>query len=77
MKYKKVFDELSSERIGEIYSISKEIDFNNLTYRFKGSHTAPTNFIDFRGPMHFYNEIKNSNISMEKIEEDQNNLNQN
>ena len=71
LKYKEVFNELSNERIGEIYNIGKEIDFNNLTYHFKTSHTAPINFIHFRGPMHIYNETKNGNISIEKIEEDQ------
>ena len=29
------------------------------------------NFISFKGPLHIYNNIKNSNISIEKIEEDQ------
>ena len=71
LKYKDVFNELSNKRIGEVYNISKEINFNNLTYHFKGSNTAPINFIDFRGPMHIYNEIKNVNISIEKTEEDQ------
>ena len=71
LKYKEVFNELSNERIGEIYNIGKEIDFNNLTYHFKSSNTAPINFIDFRGPMHIYNETKNGNISIEKIEADQ------
>ena len=71
LKCKEVFNELSNKRIGEVYNISKEINFNNLTYHFKGSNTAPINFIDFRGPMHIYNEIKNGNISIEKIEEDQ------
>ena len=71
LKYKDVFNELSNKRIGEVYNISKEINFNNLTYHFKGSNTAPINFIDFRGPMHIYNEIKNGNISIEKTEEDQ------
>ena len=56
MKYKEVFNELSNERIGEIYNISNEISFNNLTYYFKGSNTALINCIDFRGPMHTYNE---------------------
>ena len=32
------FDELSNERIGEIYNTSKEAIFNNLTYHFKGSN---------------------------------------
>ena len=71
LKYKDVFNELSNKRIGEVYNISKKINFNNLTYHFKGSNTAPINFIDFRGPMHIYNEIKNGNISIEKTEEDQ------
>ena len=64
LKYKDVFNELSNERIGEIYNISKKINFNNLTYHFKGSNTAPIRFIDFRGPMHIYTEIKNGNISV-------------
>ena len=42
-KYKEVFNELSNERIGEIYKISKEIDFSKLAYRFKGSNIAPMN----------------------------------
>ena len=67
-KYKEVFNELSNERICEIYN-SKTINFNNLTYHFKGSNTAAINFIDLRGLMHIYNEIKNGGISIEKIEE--------
>ena len=76
LKYKEVFNELSNQRIGEIYNISKKFNFNNLTYHFKGSNTAPINFIDFRGPLHIYNEIKNDNISIEKIQE-KNTLNPN
>ena len=66
-KIKGSFNEFSNERTVEIYKISKETDFNNLTYRFKGPNPAPANSIDFRGPMHFYNEIKNRNVSIEKI----------
>ena len=40
----------------------KKINLNDLTYISEGSNTAPINFIDFRGPMHIYNEIKNSKI---------------
>ena len=71
MKYNKFFNDLYSERIGEIYNVSKEINFNNLAYHFKDSNTAPINFIDFDGSMHIYDEIKNGNISTAKIEEDQ------
>ena len=54
-----------------MYDISKKINFNNLTYHFKGSNTAPKSFIDLESPMCIYNEIKNDNLAIEKIEEDQ------
>ena len=59
LKYNEVFNELSNEGILEIYNISNEIDFNNLTYHFNGSNIAPIKFVSFRGSMHIYNEIKN------------------
>ena len=33
-------------------NISKKIDFNNLTYQFKGSNIYPRTFIEFRNPLH-------------------------
>ena len=71
LEYKKVFDELSNEIIVEIYNISKEIDFSNLTYYFKSPNIAPINFIGFRGPLNIYNKIENDNISIKKIEKHQ------
>ena len=41
--------------MGEIYSMSKQIDFNDLIYYFKGKGITPINFIDFKGPLHTYN----------------------
>ena len=35
LKYKNIFDELSNERIGAMYNISKKTDFKNLVYYFK------------------------------------------
>ena len=35
LKYEEVFNKLFNERKGKIYNISQEINFNNLTYRFK------------------------------------------
>ena len=34
LKYKENFDEIFNERLIEIYSISKQIDFNNRAYKF-------------------------------------------
>ena len=59
MKYKEIFDELSSERICEIYNMSREINFNNLIHYHKHLNLAPINLIDFKGPMHIHNNIKN------------------
>ena len=42
----------------EIRNIVEQVDFNNLTYYFKGKDISPINFIGFRGPMHIYNNIK-------------------
>ena len=64
-------DELSHERIGEIYKMSKQIDFNNLTYYFKDQNIDPINFINFNSPIHIYNKIKYGNIPIQKFEEDQ------
>ena len=57
--------------MSEIQDIAKQIDFNNLTYYFTDLNLAPINFIKFKGPMHIYNDIKNGNTPIEKIEEDQ------
>ena len=56
-----------------IYNISKTNNFDNLTDHFKGSSTAPINCIDYRGPMHIYNEI----YQQKKLKKIKNNLNQN
>ena len=53
---------------------SKEIDFNKLVYYSKGPNIAPISFIRFRGPLHIFNKIKNSNTSWKKVEEDQKKL---
>ena len=63
--------------MGEIQNISKKSNFDNLTDHIKDSNTASIRLIDFRGPMYIYREIENGNISIEKIEENQINLNQN
>ena len=43
---KEIFDELANERMKEIQDLSKQIDFNNLTYHYKGK-IASKNFIAF------------------------------
>ena len=64
-------DELSNKRIDEILKMSDGIDFNNLIYYFTSPNFTPINFIGFRNPMHIYGNIKNGNLSTEKIEKHQ------
>ena len=69
LKYKNFFDELSNGSIymkykGEIYNMSKQIDFNNLICYFKDKNIAPINFISFKDQMQICSNIKNGNTSI-------------
>ena len=55
-KTKKLFEELADKRMEEIQYLSKQIDFNDLTYHYKGKND-PENFIGFKGPLSFYRSI--------------------
>ena len=66
LKYKEVFNEISREKMDKINKISKEIDFNILTYYLNGPNLALINFIGFRGPLNIYEEIKNGSASIKK-----------
>ena len=72
LKQKEIFQELTNEKIDEIQTLSKHIDFNNLVYYFKGE-SGSKNFISFRGPLNFYKNIKNDHTSLEKAEKNKKN----
>ena len=40
-------------------------------YKFKSENIAPINFISFRGSLNIYENIKNGNISIEKVKKHQ------
>ena len=54
----------------EIRDLSRQIDFNNLIYHYKGK-IFPKNFLSFKGPLKFYKSIKEGNITLEKAGEEQ------
>ena len=56
-KHKQILEELSSNRIEEMQDLSKQIDFDNLTYRYKANNN-PKTFIGYKGPLDFYANIK-------------------
>ena len=61
----------------EILEISKKINYNDLTYQYITPGIRPTNFIEFRGPLHLLKETKNGDKTIQAAEEEQKNLNQN
>ena len=60
----------------EIQDLSKKINFNNLTYHYKGKK-IPKNCIGFKGPLSFFRSIKEGYITLEKAEEEQKELKSN
>ena len=54
----------------EIRNQFNKIDFNDLTYFYKGN-TAPIKFIGFRGPQHIFKSIYNGSIPLEGVEKEQ------
>ena len=69
---KYIFEEIANERMGEIQNLSKDINFNNLTYYFKGN-SSPKIIIGFKGQLGFYKNIKEGYTILEKAEENKNN----
>ena len=69
LKQKEIFEELANERMGEIQNLSKQINFNNLIYHFKGE-SDPKNFIGFKGPLAFYKKALKKAEKKEKIKRD-------
>ena len=54
----------------EILEISREVNFNNLIYHFKGQSSL-ISFIEFGGLMYTYNQLKNDDKTLRQVEEDQ------
>ena len=58
----------------EVRDLSKQIDCNNLIYHYM-KKTVTKIFLSFKGPLKFYKNIKEGNITLEKAEENKNNNN--
>ena len=52
---KEIYNKILEERMDKILEMSKEIDYSNLVYHFKGA-TRPINFAIFGGPMYTYDQ---------------------
>ena len=67
---KKIYDEILEEKMDEILKMSREINYNNLVYDFKGT-TPSINFSIFGGTMYTYNQLKNGEKTLQQVEEEQ------
>ena len=67
---KEIYDEILEERMDEILKMSREINYSNLVYDFKGP-TPSINFSIFGGPMYTYNQLKNGEKTLQQVEEEQ------
>ena len=67
---KEIYDEILEARMDEILKMRDKIDFNNLTYNFKGQ-TASINFGKFGGPMYIYGHMKNGDTTLQQVEKQQ------
>ena len=54
----------------EILKMRDKIDFNNLTYNFKGQ-TISINFGKFGDPMYIYGHMKNGDTTLQQVEKQQ------
>ena len=54
----------------EILEMSKEIDYTNFVYDFKGP-TSSIGFTDFRGPIYTYDQLKKGYKTLQQIEKQQ------
>ena len=65
-----IYAEILEERMDKILKISREINYSDLVYDFKGS-TPSINFAIFGGLMFTYNQLKNGEKTLQQLEEEQ------
>ena len=54
--------------------LSREIEYRNLNYHFAIKASGLINFIKFKGPFSLFKKIRDRDISLEMVEEDQEKL---
>ena len=68
---KQNYDRLLNKSLDEIRKISGEVNYNKLIYHFTTPGIAPINFIKFKSPFNTFKEIRDSDKTLQEIEEDQ------
>ena len=63
------YEDFYIDKVAEIRNSTKQIDFNDLTYIYKGE-SGPIGFIGFIGPLHIFKSIYNGDIALEDVAKD-------
>ena len=53
--------------LAKIRESYKPVEFNDVTYNFIDLRTSSVSFIKFKGPLHIYKSIHNSDIPVEDV----------
>ena len=53
----------------EIIEISREINYDNLVFHFKGP-TSSISYTKFGGPVYIYDQLKNGGKRLQQVEEE-------
>ena len=67
---KEIHDKILDERMDEILEMSREINYYNLVYKFKGP-TKAIIFTKFGGPMYTYDQLKKGEKTLQQVEKEQ------
>ena len=69
-KQKEIFNKLVGERRGKITDLDKEVNSDDLKYRYKGN-TANTKFDEFDNALNIINKIQNGETELKDIKNNQ------
>ena len=74
---KETYNKLFDEKLDEIQELSREIGCKNLNYDFTTKASGPINFTGYNGSFTLFKKIRDGDILLEMVEEDQKNLKEN
>ena len=67
----KTYSKLFDMKLDEIQELCSEIDYKNLNYDFRMKASGSINFTGYNGPFTLFKKIRDGDISLEMVEEDQ------
>ena len=73
---KKIFNEFVQERSFVFQNFQKQINPNNLIYKYKTEGRSPKDFINYQNPIDLFINLRDGNINQKEVLKNQLTLNQ-